>query len=127
MANSSDERGGQEGSDTRKELRDYLAKVNEELAKREEKVSVVEAEIAQLDFKLKELRSSRAISAGDISSAGSLERFRGHLKEQLARKRGAVLELSADVQRARERREAVMKELAELNLVEGEEPGKRDG
>jgi chromosome segregation ATPase len=125
VTDSADERDGQDSNDTRKELRDYLAKVNEELGKREEKVSVVEGEIAQLEFKLKELRSNRAISAGDISSVGSLESYRGHLKDQLARKKAVAKELNADVQRARDRREAVMKELSALNLEDGGESGNR--
>ena len=106
MAESSTDNTGQD-------LREYLVKVTDELVKREERLALMESEIAQLEFKLKETKSTRAISSGDISSVGAIVRYRAHLKEQVLRKKAAARELNEDVLKARQRHNDVLAEIKE--------------
>lgn len=97
----------------RQALRDELGRTLHELSARQTKLATIEEELTSLRYQLERIRSS----PGACTVASTLiaqEAFRRRLQERLQQVESQRKECVAEVERAKERREAVQSDLEAL-------------
>lgn len=104
--------------DRREELASYLDEVEAELRRREFLLANCQRELFELEFKLKETRSSRGVIAGDAFKVSTIEEFRTLLRARIALKKKDLKMFLEDVERARERKGSVEAEIETIGKSE---------
>lgn len=97
------------------ETREYLGQVERELAIREESLEANIREQEELKRRLQSVNLERGLRRGRVDQLQAIDTFRREVARQLKRLQSKAAVLSADVRRAKERRDIVLEELEELN------------
>jgi chromosome segregation ATPase len=101
------------------ETREYLAKVERELALREETLEANLREQEELKRRLQSVNLERGLRRGRVDQLQAIDTYRREVARQLKRLQSRAEVLIADVRRARERRDVVLEELEELVGAKG--------
>jgi len=91
----------------------YLSRVVAELRQREQRLAALEERIRLVEFELAGAGMERRLIRGDAAGMAGAEAFRRSRRRQLEDLRRERAEAAADVERARERRATVEAELRE--------------
>jgi len=103
----------------REELEQYRERVSQELRLRGDKLKDLDGRLASTDYLLRSVSARSTLKSGDTVRVLTQASYRAKLRrdrEALERRRGEALE---DVKRAETRLEDVIRELQELEEIEG--------
>jgi hypothetical protein len=96
------------------ETREYLEQVKRELVVREDSLEANMKEQEELKRCLQTVNLERGLRRGRVDQLQAIDTYRREITRQMKRLQSKALVLSADVRRARERRDVVLEELDEL-------------
>jgi hypothetical protein len=99
------------------EAREYLQKVEKELAIRQEALALNKREQVDLKRRLRSVNVERGLRLGRVQHLQVLEAYRRDVNQQLKKLQEKGLILLTEVNRAEERREMVLEEINELTIA----------
>jgi len=111
MKKAEAEEESSEISSERKESLEYARQVNIELGKREGRLVRLDEEIALIEEKLKQASRPKSMQGGDALRIVSLEQYKRQLRVTLKQKSVDRKKVEIEVQKARERKKQIEKEL----------------
>ena len=116
-----------ESTESLQEKTEYLRNVEEELARREQRLSELLHAKAELERELNAVSVRGAFLSGDVAKMRMIELRRKSLKVEMEKNHRLVAAAQDEIRSARDRKEAVKAEIAEICSGESESIETSDG